>query len=189
MLGPILGTGDRGVNQVRSPPSWTWVLLWWSPGAHNKQTNGENLKIELLHPTPAADSCSQGAFSGGLPDHPWRSVLPSPHANISEYLYIHWSTIPLEHKLSKGCFTSMSPLPTILAQGRHRVRICWMTEWSPGRWRAGLTNPEAQNELGAPHTPETGWSVWLDGKKMRPGRCGGPVWWNSVRKGSWFQLE
>lgn len=89
MLGPILGTGDRGVSQVRSPLSWIWVPLWWSTGAHNKQTKSENLKIELLHPAPPSDPCSQGTFSVGLPDHPWRSEAPSPHTNISEYLYIH----------------------------------------------------------------------------------------------------
>ena len=46
---------------------------------------------------PPSGPCSQGAFSGGLPDRPWKSVPPSPHTSISKYLYIHWSTVPLEH--------------------------------------------------------------------------------------------
>ena len=42
-----------------------------------------------------------------------------------------------------------------------------MTEWSPGKWKAGLTNPEAQNA--APHTWETGWSACLDSEKQDRG--------------------
>lgn len=49
MLGPILGTGNRKVNQVRSPFSWIWMLMGWERRG-SQQADKENLKLVFLHP-------------------------------------------------------------------------------------------------------------------------------------------
>ena len=50
MLGPVLGTGNRKVNQVRSPFLWIWVLLGWDRRKDSQQADKETLKLVLLHP-------------------------------------------------------------------------------------------------------------------------------------------
>lgn len=50
MLGPILGTGNRKVNQVRSPFSWIWMLMGWERRRGSQQADKENLKLVFLHP-------------------------------------------------------------------------------------------------------------------------------------------
>ena len=45
----FLITGNRKVNQVRSPFSWIWMLMGWERRG-SQQADKENLKLVFLHP-------------------------------------------------------------------------------------------------------------------------------------------